>query len=679
MTASRQDRARAEKLRAEIRRHDRLYYDEAKPAISDSEYDELMRRLKELEEGDPELVTPDSPTMRVAGAPAKDFPTVAHDPPMLSLENTYSRDEVREWDARCRRALPEARFEYVVELKIDGVAVSVTYEDGCLARGATRGDGARGDEITNNLRTIRTLPLKLESVRGSPPPRRLEVRGEVFLSRGRLEAINEEREEEDEEPFANTRNAATGSLKLQDPKLVARRGLDLFVHTAGKCDGKELVTHASALDFFLDLGLKVNAHRTLARSLDEAIDFCDRWEKERSGLPYDTDGMVIKINSLEHQRRLGTTAKSPRYAIAFKFPTPRAVTRLKSIIVQVGRTGTLTPVAVLDPVQLGGTTIGRATLHNEEEIKRKDIRIGDLVTIEKGGEVIPKVIGSDSAGRTGEERKFRMPAECPVCSEPVAREGDEVAWRCENAACPAQLKRRVIHFTARGALDIEHVGRQLADQLVDKGLVRDCADLFFLTRADLEGLERMAEKSAENVIKSIEQAKSRPLSALVYALGIRHVGAGVAGILARNFSGLDELAGASEEKLDEIPEIGPAAAAAIYGFFRQQSVKKILGKLRKAGVNMRRKEEEAAAGDALKGKTFVFTGEMESLTRGEAEALVRKLGGNASGSVSRKTSYVVAGSAPGSKLKKAGSLGIEVLDEQGFLKLAGVRPPFPQA
>lgn len=656
------------RLRAEIERHDRLYYQEAKPAISDREYDALMRRLQELEAGHPDLATPDSPTRRVGGAPTKRFPPARHEPPMLSLENTYSADEVREWGERCRKLLPKEEFEFVVELKIDGVAVALTYEKGLLVRGATRGDGTEGDEITNNVRTIRSVPLKLA---GGGIPDLLEVRGEAYLSRQAFRAINEAQEAEGDEPFANPRNAAAGSLKLQDPALVARRRLDLFVHTLASAGGRAVAGHAEALDLFETLGLKVNPHRKLARTLDEALAFCAKWEKEREKLPYDIDGMVVKVDSLEAQRKLGTTAKSPRYAIAFKFPTPQAKTRLKEIAVQVGRTGVLTPVAILDPVPLGGTTIGRATLHNEEEIERLGVRVGDLVIIEKGGEVIPKVVGVVPGKRMGSEKPFRMPLLCPACREPVSKGKDEVAVRCTNPACPAQLKLALEHFCRREAMEIEHIGEQLAAQLVDSGLVKGPADLYTLTQAQVAGLERMAEKSAENVIEAIRASRKRPLAALVYALGIRHVGTRVAEILVSRFDTLDKLMAASQEELTAIHEVGPIVAESIHAYFRSKAVRKMVARLEAAGVNVERTKEEAPVSDALAGKTFVFTGELEGLTRPEAEGLVRKTGGNATGAVSKKTDYVVAGPNAGSKLTKAKTLGITILDEAGFRKLIG--------
>jgi DNA ligase (NAD+) len=659
-------RREAGKLRKELERHNRLYYIEARPAISDSDYDSMMRRLIELETAHPELATPDSPTQRVGGEPTKKFPVARHDPPMLSLENTYNEADVREWDERCRRILPGAEFAYSVELKIDGVAVALTYENGLLTRGATRGDGDQGDEITANLRTIRSVPLALE---GKDVPRLLEVRGEVFLSRQALASINEEKEDEGEEPFANPRNAAAGSLKLQDPKVVARRHLDIFVHTFARISGAGFNRHSEALESFTRWGLRVNPERKTAKSIDEALAICARWEEKRDDLPYEIDGMVLKVDSLSQQEKMGATAKNPRWAIAYKFKARQAATKLLDIVIQVGRTGTLTPVAVLEPVPLGGTVISRATLHNEEEIARKDIRVGDTVVIEKGGEVIPKVVESRREKRTGTEKPFKMPSKCPECGGPVARAEEEVAVRCENPSCPAQVKRRIRHFAGREAMDIENLGTQITDQLVEKGLVRDYADLYSLTVPAVAELERMAEKSAHNLVEAIGASKSRPLGALIFALGIRHVGVTGAGLLAQKYESLDAIIRAPEGELRDIHEIGPVVAASISAFFANAQVKSVLARLKKAGVNMKRTREEEPVSNAFAGKTFVFTGEMESMSRPQAEELVRKMGGKAASSVSRLTTFVVAGPGAGSKLDKAKKLGITILDESAFKKM----------
>jgi len=650
-------------LRTEILRHDRLYYVEARPSISDADYDQLMHRLIELEKAHPELASPESPSQRVGGEPTKGFAPARHDPPMLSLENTYSQAEVREWNERCRRILPGAGFSYSVEVKIDGVAVALTYEKGKLTRGATRGDGDKGDDVTANIRTIRSVPLILE---GKDIPDLLEIRGEVFLSRQALASINEEKEDEGDEPFANPRNAAAGSLKQQDPKVVARRHLDIFVHTYARISGTRFASHSEALKSFSRWGLRVNPESRVAQTLDEALAICAKWEEKRDELPYDIDGMVLKVDSLDQQEKMGATAKNPRWAIAYKFKARQASTKLKDIVIQVGRTGTLTPVAILDPVPLGGTVISRATLHNEEEITRKDIRVGDTVVIEKGGEVIPKVVESMKDQRTGSEKAFKMPAKCPECGGAVARSPEEVAVRCENLSCPAQVKRRIRHFAGREAMDIENLGTQITDQLVEKKMVKDYADLYTLTVPVVAELERMAEKSALNLVEAISASKSRALGALIFALGIRHVGVSVARLLAQKYDSLDAVIQAPEAELRDIHEIGPVVAASISAFFGNAQAKSVISRLKKSGVNMKRTREEAPISDAFTGKTFVFTGELESLSRTQAEDIVRKMGGKAASSVSKLTTYVVAGPNAGSKLEKAKKLGISILDEASF-------------
>ncbi len=627
-----------------------------------------MRELIELETSHPSLKSADSPSHRVGGAPSKKFPEAKHDPPMLSLDNTYNEGEVREWEERCRKLLPNDKLAYTVELKIDGVAISLIYEDGLLVRGATRGDGEYGDDITTNIKTIRSVPLRLS---GKSIPKLLEVRGEAFYSKAAFRKVNADAEAEGEETFANARNTASGTLKMQDSGLVAKRRLDLFVHSFARIEGKTVDKHSEALELFEALGLPVNSDRLVASSIDQAMAFCAKWDKKRESLPYDIDGMVLKVDSLSAQRKLGTTTKSPRFAIAYKFKTPQATTRLKEITIQVGRTGVLTPVANLDPVPLGGTTISRATLHNEEEIRRLDVRTGDLVVIEKGGEVIPKVVKALTEKRTGKEKIFRMPLVCPSCGEPVSRSREEVAWRCDNPSCPAQVKQKIEHFCRREAMEIEDIGEKLVDQLVEKGLVKDYADLYSLTVGKVADLDRMAEKSAENVVKGISASRKRPLGALIYALGIRHVGVRVAEILAQKYSTLDGLVGASEKDLTAIHEVGPVVAASIHETLHQPAFRKIIAKLKSAGVNLKRLREEAPVSDKFAGKTFVFTGELEAMSRPQAEGIVRKMGGNASGSVSKNTDYVVAGPGAGSKLEKAKKLGVTVLDEAAFTKLIG--------
>ncbi len=663
-------RQKAEKLRQEIRQHDLLYYVEAKPVISDFEYDRLMSELQNLEKEHPELVTPDSPTQRVGGQPLQSFNAVVHAVPMLSLDNTYSAEELLEFDKRVKKFLGRGEPEYVVELKIDGVAIALIYKDGVFKKGVTRGDGERGDDVTANLKTIRSLPLRLETkdkLKGE-----LEFRGEVYMSRQSFQKVNEERERAGEEGlFANARNTAAGSLKMLDPRLVAKRPLDLFIYMLIPKEKRLKDTHLESLRLMEKYGFKVNPHYKLCRNINEVVDHVASWEVKRDSLPYDTDGMVIKVNSLDQQEVLGTTNKSPRWAIAYKFKAKQAMTKLQDIIVQVGRTGALTPVAVLEPVKLAGSTISRATLHNEDEVSRLDIRIGDRVVIEKGGDVIPKVVESLKDKRTGNEKKFKMPGKCPVCGGEVVRPEGEKVCRCENPGCRAQLEGRLEHFTKREAMELEGFGPALVEQLVEKQLVRDCADIYFLKYDDLIGLERLGEKSVNNLLEAISQSKHKPLSQLLFALGIRYVGMRGAEILAGRYGSLEEVAKAGEEELANIREIGPVASQSVVRFFRQAGTKKLVEKLKKAGVNLKRLREEEPTDQSLNGQTFVFTGELASMSRPEAEDLVKKRGGTPSGSVSKKTSYVVVGKDPGSKYDKAKKLGVQILSEQEFVKLIG--------
>jgi len=654
-----------EKLREEIRYHDYKYYVEARPEIPDSEYDRLMRELIALEKEFPSLITPDSPTQRVGGEPLKEFKTVTHKIPMLSLDNCYSAEELKEFDGRVRKNLKQ-EYNYVVEPKIDGVAVSLYYEEGIFKLGSTRGDGIRGDDITNNLKTIKSIPLKI-NFKG-----KIEVRGEVYLAREHFLSINKEKEERGEETFANPRNAAAGSLKLLDPKLVAERPLDIFIHTLSSIDKKMWKTHYEALNGLKKLGFKVVNPAKLCRNIEEVISYCNEWEDKRDTLPYEIDGMVIKVNSFEQHEILGTTAKSPRYAIAFKFKARQAVTKLKDIILQVGRTGIVTPVAVLEPVYLSGSTISRCTLHNEDEIKRKDIRIGDTVIIEKGGEVIPKVVGVVTSKRNGKEKVFKMPDNCPVCGSKIVRLLDEVAYRCQNVSCPAQIQRRIEHFTGRRAMNIEGFGPAIITQLIKNKLVKDYADLYYLKAEDLEKMERMGEKSASNLINALQNSKNNTLSQLIFALGIQEVGENTAELLVSKYDSIDELSSATKEELQNIRGIGPSVAESIENFFKQKENLKVIEKLKKAGVNTKRKKEEVALKGKLLGKTFVFTGELNSFTRDEAETLVRRLGGTPTSSVSKKTDYVVVGRDPGSKYDKAKKLGVKIINEEEFKKIVGV-------
>ncbi|MBI3393507.1 MAG: NAD-dependent DNA ligase LigA [Nitrospirae bacterium] len=664
---------KARRLREAIRRHDRKYYVEDAPEISDAEYDALVDELKAIEKAHPELVTPDSPTQRVGGEPTKVFPPFRHAVPMLSLDNTYSKEELTLFHDRVARFLGAEVPEYVVELKIDGVAVALRYEGGMLRVGGTRGNGEAGDEITANLRTIRSIPL---SVKAEGEGLAFEVRGEVFMPRKAFDRANEEREDAGEPLFANPRNACSGSLKLQDPRDVAGRRLDAFFYAYLPGRGAPAFpTHAQGLDFLGTLGFKVNPNIRVCRGVEEIIRVCDSWEERRDALPYEIDGMVIKVNDVSLQERLGATGKSPRWAISYKFPAKQATTKLLSIEVQVGRTGTLTPVAHLEPVPLGGVTVKRATLHNEDEIRRKDVRVGDRVILERGGEVIPKVVGVVTSVRTGHEKRFEMPKDCPVCGGRVVREEGEAASRCTNVSCPAQLKRTIEYFGGRSAMDIENMGPAIVAQILTKGLVKDAADLYALTEEKVVSLERMGEKSARNLIAAIEGSKDRPLSRLVFALGIRHVGVRTAEILADRFRSIDALRRAGAEELESVEEIGPIVAQAIADHFREPRNVKVLEKLERAGVRMKDERKLAPrSGQTLAGKTFVFTGTI-SIPREEAAAMVKSEGGKVTDSVSKKTDYVVVGEDPGSKADKARALGVKTIDEKEFRRLAGSQTP----
>ncbi|MFH1854034.1 MAG: NAD-dependent DNA ligase LigA [Candidatus Omnitrophota bacterium] len=657
-----------ENLRELIDHHDRRYYVENKPEIPDREYDRLMAELERLEKAHPELITPDSPTQRVSGEALEGFKTVEHMVPMLSMDNTYSSDEIREFDKRVKKNLELDKLNYIVELKIDGVSISLLYEKGKFARGATRGDGFRGDDVTVNLKTIRSLPLKLGRVKDAKIPERFEARGEVYFSTKMFLKINKEREKNGEELFANPRNAAAGSLKLLDSAMVAERKLDMWIYGVGYADGADFKTQFEALEFLKHAGFRTNPHIKKCHSIEEVIKYCSEWEDKKDSLEYDIDGMVIKVDSFSRQRALGHTSKSPRWMIAYKFPAERKETILEDIIVQVGRTGTLTPVAVLKPVEISGSTVSRATLHNQDEVARKDIRIGDHVIIEKAGEIIPQVVEAVKSKRTGREKKFSMPGKCPVCGSMLQGVEGEVAIRCENLACPAQLKERIRHFASRQAMDIEGMGEAIVTQLVDKKLVEDYGDIYYLKKTDLAGLERMADKSASNLIQAIEKSKSNTLNRLVFGLGIRHAGVRAAWILSVRFGSLDKIASAEIGEFESINEIGPVMAESIYNFFRTKENKKVIEKLKKAGVDTeyRRQRTEDRA---LEGKTFVITGTLESFSRQDIEELIRQNGGNASSSMSKKTDYLVLGKEPGSKYDKAKKLGVKIINEEEFRKM----------
>jgi DNA ligase (NAD+) len=659
---------RADELRRLIHYHNYKYYVEAQPEISDREYDRLVKELEKLEEAHPELVTPDSPTQRVGGQPIEGFVTVRHRQPMLSIDNTYNAQELHEFDRRIRKLLPGEAITYIVELKIDGMAISLTYENGLFTVGATRGDGERGDDVTHNLRTIRELPLRLRS---DQPPSLFEVRGEVYMTLEELARLNRERTAKGLEPFANPRNSAAGSLKLLDPRLCAQRRLRLFTYALGATEGIEVQTHLQALELLRRYGFPVNPHIQPCASIDEVIDYCNGWAQRRHELPYETDGMVIKVNDLGQHRRLGATSKAPRWVVAYKFEAEQALTRVLKIEVQVGKTGIVTPVAHLEPVQLAGTTVSRASLHNADEIARKDIRVGDKVLVEKAGEIIPYVVRSEPGARTGSEQVFHFPTQCPVCGAPVERAEGGAYYRCMGPGCPAQLKERLRFYAHRKAMDIEGLGTALIDQLVDTGLVRSIPDLYRLTLEPLVELERMGKKSAQNLLDGIQASKGRGLCRLLTGLGIRHVGDHMAQLLAGEFGNIDDLMNASAARLAQIEGVGPERAESIHRFFQSPAGRKTIEELRSLGLKLTEEIDRAAsaaAGNPIAGKTFVVTGTLAHYSRDEIEALIQKLGGKATGSVSKKTDYVIAGEKAGSKLDKARQLGVRVLSEEEFEK-----------
>lgn len=664
-------RAQAEKriaaLRNQIRGHDHLYYVQGAAEISDQEYDALYRELVGLEAQYPELITPDSPTQRVGGAPSQEFPTFVHRVPMLSLDNTYSEDELREFERRIFRQVGARALDYVAELKIDGLSMALHYQGGRLARGVTRGDGVRGDDVTPNVRAIKAVPLALQ---GRDVPDELEVRGEVYFPRSRFEAMNREREAAGEETFANPRNAAAGTMKTLDTKVVARRGLDIFLYSVAHLRPTRLTGQWEALRQLRSWGLRTNPTSRLCHGLDDVLAYIAEWQDKRDSLEYDIDGVVVKVDSFSLQEELGLTSKFPRWAIAFKYPARQASTVVRQIGVYVGRTGKLTPVAHLDPVPLAGTTVGRASLFNEEEVARKDVRVGDTVLIEKGGDVIPKVVQVVEAKRPPGTVPWSPPAECPVCGTPVVKAEGEVDRRCPNLSCPAQVEERLKHFARREAMDIEGLGEVLVHQLLEKGLVRDFADLYYLKdrREELIALERMAERSADNLLAGIEASKGRELRRLLIGMAIRLVGDRASALLARHFRSLEAIGKASVEDIEQIYEIGPKVAQSVVDWFANEGNKELMRRLEEVGV---RTEEESAAerSDVFAGQQFVITGSLETMTRDEAKAAIESRGGRVTSSVSKKTTYVLFGKDPGSKLDKAKELGVETRDEEGFRRL----------
>ncbi len=656
---------RVEELRDLLNRANKAYYEEAQPFISDKEFDEALEELDKLEQ-EYDLATEDSPTQRVGGEPSSDFPTVEHPTPMLSLDNTYNEEELRDFDRRVKNILGDAEFTYALELKFDGASIRLRYENGEFVLGSTRGDGQRGDDITQNLKTIRDIPL---SVNNSTPGV-LEIRGEAYMEKEAFMRMNENREEQGLQPFANPRNSTAGSLKMQDSREVARRPIKFFAFDLLLENSDDERTHQKKMDLLREYGFPVCEYFEVCDSIDDVFDIIDKWGELRHELPYETDGVVLKVNEEKYYEELGTTSKFPRWAIAYKFEAEQATTLIESITLQVGRLGKITPVAELKPVQLAGTTVKRASLHNEDEILRKDIRPGDTVVVEKAGEIIPQVINVVNPDREDRPSPFSMPDNCPSCGEELVKLEGEVAWRCINPQCPPQVRERVTHFASRDAMDIEGLGEAVVEQLIDAGLIKTYADLYDLEKEELIPLERMAEKSAQNLIEAIEKSKEQSLDRLIFALGIRFVGQTVARDLASHFQSLDALIEADVETMTDIDSIGPKIADSVYEFFRKEKNLELIRKLKEAGLSFRQQKTENLSSE-LEGKKFVLTGTLPSYTRSEAKRLIEKHGGSTTSSVSNNTDYVLAGDSPGSKYDKAQKLDIPILNEEEFKDLIG--------
>ncbi|MDC7772238.1 NAD-dependent DNA ligase LigA [Priestia megaterium] len=657
-------KSRVQELRDLLNQYGYEYYVLDQPSVPDAEYDKLMNELIEIEESFPELKTADSPTQRIGGQVLDAFEKVQHQTSMLSLGNAFNEEDLRDFDRRVRQAVGD-EFSYVCELKIDGLAVSLRYEDGYLVLGATRGDGTIGENITENLKTIRSIPLRIKE------PLSMEVRGEAFMPRKSFEALNEAKMERDEVPFANPRNAAAGSLRQLDPKIAAKRNLDIFVYAMTDTGELEIDSHSESLNLLDELGFKTNKERQTCETIDDVIAYIESWQTQRPELSYDIDGIVVKVDSFDQQAELGTTAKSPRWAIAYKFPAEEVVTKLVNIELTVGRTGVITPTAILEPVQVAGTTVQRASLHNEDLIREKDIRIGDYVVVKKAGDIIPEVVNVIEEKRTGEEQEFTMPTHCPECESELVRLEGEVALRCINPSCPAQIREGLIHFVSRNAMNIDGLGEKVISQLFREQLIKDVADIYTLTEQQLIELERMGEKSADNLIAAIETSKENSLERLLFGLGIRHVGAKAAKTLAQHFETIDKLTKATYDELVAINEIGAKMADAIVAYFTQEEVQELIHELKEYGVNLTYKGPKLVSVEnvdsVFAGKTVVLTGKLEQLSRNEAKAQIEALGGKVTGSVSKKTDLVVAGEEAGSKLIKANELEIEVWDEARLL------------